>query len=142
MVGEEKAQEYADEMLSNSKHLFIFSKKKVKACIIKVYLDSLKCCKESYDKGVAEGYEQGKNNERELQCGKKNYEKDIANLKKEIEDLKAHCKAVDEVNEKMKCGENCKHSYYVNTGGCYDRKCRLTGCDCVNCTDKWELRKS
>ncbi|MBQ0003576.1 MAG: hypothetical protein KBT21_08555 [Treponema sp.] len=32
--------------------------------------------------GRKEGYEQGKNNERELQCGKKNYEKDIARLEK------------------------------------------------------------
>ena len=46
-----------------------------------------------YTKGLAEGrkegYEQGKNNERESQCGKKNYEKDIAKLEKENEELKA-----------------------------------------------------
>lgn len=39
--------------------------------------------------GKKEGYEQGKNNERESQCGKKNYEKDIARLEKENEKLKA-----------------------------------------------------
>lgn len=39
----------------------------------------------------------------------------------------------------MKCYENCKHSYSVNTGGCYDTKCELTGLDCINCKDKWEL---
>lgn len=32
------------------------------------------------------------------------------NLKAEIAELKAHCKAVDEVNAKMKCCGNCKHS--------------------------------
>lgn len=37
--------------------------------------------------GRKEGYEQGKSNERELQCGKKNYEKDIAELKAQIEEL-------------------------------------------------------
>lgn len=39
--------------------------------------------------GRKEGYEQGKKNERKLQCGKKNYEKDIARLEKENEQLKA-----------------------------------------------------
>lgn len=39
--------------------------------------------------GFEQGYEQGKNNERKLQCGKKNYEKDIARLEKENEELKA-----------------------------------------------------
>ncbi|MCQ2086507.1 MAG: hypothetical protein MJZ37_00325 [Bacilli bacterium] len=37
--------------------------------------------------GRKEGYEQGKNNERESQCGKKNYEKDITRLKKENAEL-------------------------------------------------------
>lgn len=63
----------------------------------------------------------------------------VEKIEKENEELKAHCKAVDEVNVKMKCGGNCKHSYSVNTGGCYDTKCELTGCDCINCKDKWEL---
>ena len=39
------------------------------------------------EEGRKEGYEQGKNNERELQCGKKNYEKDISKLKKENAEL-------------------------------------------------------
>ena len=43
--------------------------------------------------------------------------------------------------EKMKCGGNCEHLYHVNTGGCYDAKCDLTYCDCINCKDKWELRR-
>jgi len=43
--------------------------------------------------------------------------------------------------EKMKCGGNCKHLYHVNTGGCYDAKCDLTYCDCINCKDEWELRR-
>lgn len=38
--------------------------------------------------GRKEGYEQGKNNERESQCGKKNYEKDIARLEKENNSFK------------------------------------------------------
>lgn len=42
--------------------------------------------------------------------------------------------------EKMKCGGNCKHLYHVNTGGCYDAKCDLTGCDCINCKDEWEFK--
>lgn len=41
--------------------------------------------------------------------------------------------------EKMKCGENCKHLYHVNTGGCYDAKCDLNYLDCINCKNKWEL---
>ena len=38
--------------------------------------------------------------------------------------------------EKMKCGQNCKHSYLYQE----DRKCKLTYCDCINCKDKWELQ--
>lgn len=52
---EEKAEEYADKLLSDPKYLFIFSKEEVKAFIIKVYLDSLKCCEIAYNKGLAEG---------------------------------------------------------------------------------------
>lgn len=63
----------------------------------------------------------------------------VKKYQEQINELKAHCKAVDDVNEKMKCGGNCRHGYYVNTGGCYDMKCRLTYCDCINCNDKWEL---
>ena len=55
MTDEEKAEEYADKILFNSKHPFIFNKEKVKAYIVKVYLDSLKCCEEAYNKGLAEG---------------------------------------------------------------------------------------
>ena len=39
--------------------------------------------------------------------------------------------------EKMKCGQNCKHSYLYQE----DRKCKFTYCDCINCKDKWELRR-
>lgn len=52
---EKKAEEYADKMLSNPNYPFIFSKEEVKVCIIKVYLDSLKCCENAYNKGFAEG---------------------------------------------------------------------------------------
>jgi len=52
------------------------------------------------------------------------------------------CKNLSELEEQieeMKCGGNCKHLYHVNTGGCYDAKCDLTGCDCINCKDEWEF---
>ena len=39
--------------------------------------------------------------------------------------------------EKMKCGQNCKHSYLYQE----NRKCKFTYCDCINCKDKWELAK-
>ena len=55
MTDEEKAEEYVDKMLSDSKYPFIFNKEKVKAYIIKVYLDSLKCCEEAYNTGLTEG---------------------------------------------------------------------------------------
>lgn len=54
---------------------------------------------------------------------------------KQIEELKAQI-------EQMKCGGNCKHLYHVNTGGCYDTKCDLTYCDCINCKDKWEIKEN
>lgn len=49
-------------------------------------------------------------------------------------------KRIDELEaqiEKMKCGQNCKHSYLYQE----DRKCKFTYCDCINCKDKWELRR-
>lgn len=67
-------------------------------------------------------------------------------LKEENEQLKAdlkeawmHCKAVDDVNEKMKCCGNCKHIRYdyeysfceLNKNGSYP---------CVN-RDKWEMKE-
>lgn len=39
--------------------------------------------------------------------------------------------------EKMKCGQNCKHSYLYQE----DMKCEFTYCDCINCKDKWELKE-
>lgn len=55
MTDEEMAEEYADKILFDSKYPFIFNKEKVKAYIIKVYLDSLKCCEEAYNKGLKAG---------------------------------------------------------------------------------------
>lgn len=55
MTDEEKAEWYADKILSDSKYPFIFSKEKVKAYIIKVYLDSLKCCENAYYTGFSDG---------------------------------------------------------------------------------------
>lgn len=40
--------------------------------------------------------------------------------------------------EKMKCGQNCKHSYLYQE----DRKCKFTYCDCTNCKDKWEIKEN
>lgn len=64
-----------------------------------------------------------------------------------ITELKAHCRAVDEVNEKMKCCENCKHSYTDNENLVF---CHLPFPqeDCKSCklynhkntdNDYWEL---
>lgn len=39
--------------------------------------------------------------------------------------------------EKMKCGQNCKHSYLYQE----DMKCKFTYCDCINCKDKWQLKE-
>ena len=79
MTDKEMAEEYADKILSNSKYPFIFNKEKVRAYIIKVYLDSLKYCKEAYNKGFAV-------------CWKEN-----AELKAQIEQMKC-CS-----NEQEKC---------------------------------------
>lgn len=49
-----------------------------------------------------------------------------------------YIKSLEQQIEKMKCGQNCKFEYWINTGGCYDQKCRFTGLDCTNCKDKWK----
>lgn len=63
-------------------------------------------CKQSYLDGLVEGrkegYEQGKNNERELQCGKKNYEKDIAELKAQIKSFENDFDYQNKVIDKYK----------------------------------------
>lgn len=68
--------------------------------------------KQAYLDGLAEGrkegYEQGKNNERELQCGKKNYEKDIARLEKENEQLKAQIEKM-KLDQKTAFDKGIKH---------------------------------
>ncbi len=92
MTEEEKAEELTTELICGKckeiKHCKIIGNDK---CIN--YIRSLNAILQGYKKGLAEGrkegYEQGKNNERESQCGKKNYEKDIAKLEKENEKLKA-----------------------------------------------------
>ena len=63
-------------------------------------------------------------------------------LQEENEELQAKwlsesyekAKLVEQI-EKMKCGQNCKHSYLYQE----DRKCKFTYCDCINCKDEWEL---
>ena len=55
MTDEEKAEEYADKILSDPDTPFLFSEREVKAYIIKVYLDFLKCAENAYNKGLEEG---------------------------------------------------------------------------------------
>lgn len=57
----------------------------------------------------------------------------IAELKHEIDELKAHCKVVDDVNAKMKCCGNCKKIFIC-------RKADISGMGSFpyNCKD-WEL---
>lgn len=57
----------------------------------------------------------------------------IAELKHEIDELKAHCKAVDEVNAKMKCCGNCKKIFI-----CQKADISGMGSFPYNCKD-WEL---
>lgn len=59
-----------------------------------------------FSEGRKDGYEQGKNNERELQCGKKNYEKDIAKLEKENARLSKMLEMA--INEVLLCGKQMK----------------------------------
>lgn len=80
------------------------------------------------------------------QLGKENeaLKQSVAEAEEIIVELKAHCKAVDEVNEKMKCCENCR--YYAG----FDFTCNViratkygatkdkNGEECNN-LDKWEL---
>ena len=65
----------------------------------------------------------------------------LANADYQLEGRDNEIRELNEKIEKMKCGGNCKHLYHVNTGDCYDAKCDLTGCDCTNCKDEWELRR-
>lgn len=98
MTGKEKAEEYVDKILSDSKYPFIVSKEKVKAYIIKVYLDSLKCCENAYNIGLSEGRKEIEQWKQEWQDAQiKANEEGFArttlqikctNLEKEIEELK------------------------------------------------------
>lgn len=79
MTDEEKAEKWILENWCAKCDLEGCSKTMNSSCFrvhVADYLAGLKA-------GRKEGYEQGKNNERESQCGKKNYEKDIARLEKE-----------------------------------------------------------
>lgn len=70
-----------------------------------------------------------------VQTCKDTDEMKINKLKKEIKELKAHCRAVDDVNAKMKNCVNCKYSedydYYR------DKKC----CMCSSKYSKWEQKE-
>ncbi len=61
----------------------------------------------------------------------------MCEMLKTIHDLNERNKMLQAQIEKMKCGQNCKHSYLYQE----DRKCKFTYCDCINCKDKWELRR-
>lgn len=69
-----------------------------------------------------------------LKEGRKEFEKENAKLKAEIEELKTHCRAVDAVNVKMKNCENCKNDvwHYLINSSC--------PCDECNNNSKWELK--
>lgn len=64
------------------------------------------------------------------------YEKEtkLLRLEEQIEELKAHCKAVDEVNNKMKNCQNCKYSFSAGVG-CMQRARRKS----CNNYELWEL---
>lgn len=57
---------------------------------------------------------------------------ELSEAYKTIDELKAHCKAVDDVNKKMKCCGNCRKVKYKNP---------MIENDCTWCInlDKWEL---
>lgn len=63
-----------------------------------------------------------------------------AEWNKERDELKAHCKAVDEVNEKMKCCQNCNHNGkpedFEHCLNC-DRPCVSPNDEIIK--DAWEL---
>lgn len=59
-------------------------------------------------------------------------EKEYAELKADAGEAWKHCKAVDEVNVKLRCCVNCKH-FFDNYSTC----CKL---DCTN-KDKWEMKE-
>lgn len=64
-------------------------------------------------------------------------QKTIESLSDTINEQKAHCKAVDEVNEKMKCCENCKNKKgWKGEKPCLDCKYNPFG---EGKEDKWEL---
>ena len=70
---------------------------------------------------------------------RQNAEKELQEENKKIyQRMTGLDKVLDRKNEqieKMKCGQNCKHSYLYQE----DRKCKFTYCDCTNCKDKWEI---
>ena len=61
----------------------------------------------------------------------------LANADYQLEGRDNEIRELEAQIEKMKCGQNCKHSYLYQE----DRKCKFTYCDCINCKDKWELRR-
>lgn len=68
-------------------------------------------------------------------------EKENLDLKKQVKELKLHCSAVDEVNEKMKCCGNCSHRHeHENVNlPCYDCTRDDFYVHSEKATDKWEL---
>lgn len=80
----------------------------------------------------------------ELEQENKQLKAQIEELKMVVISFKADCNEIgkrayelEKQIEKMKCGQNCKHSYLYQE----DRKCKFTYCDCTNCKDKWELKE-
>lgn len=125
MTDEEKAEEKYQEHI-NKESCYVSKPDE------KIYTDGFL---DGLAEGRKDGYEQGKNNERELQCGKKNYEKDISKLKKENAELK-------EQIDKIKCCGNCIHSYKEKYDGLccdlFDGEKYVPSIEKRDC-DKWEL---
>ena len=134
MTDEEKAEEYFCEHCENS------SEHDNGHCS--------NCSKWDYfiaglAEGRKEGYEQGKNNERKLQCGKKNYEKDTARLEKENAELKKELKicqsvASEMVNKMKNCG-NCRCFTHKLLNCENIRICKINPNNTYGVCDMWEI---
>lgn len=68
-----------------------------------------------------------------VQTCKDTDEMKINKLKKEIKELKAHCRAVDDVNAKMKNCTNCKYSWSEESAEFCD--------ECDSEYSEWELKE-
>lgn len=63
-------------------------------------------------------------------------EEENAQLKADLEEAKKHCKAVDDVNAKLRCCDNCKHVEY--DWGDYLRIGKCKTCEKLS---NWEMKE-